>query len=123
VTQGNNSVPGQPGYSAGPGWDPVTGLGSRNASALISNWSAGSNNPDGPATITASPNPIIVTGGATTGQTTLSWNAPGHNVVIQVNSPGGQPASRFGAFRFYSDFSMDSGRGGKLDIPTGHRQE
>jgi pseudomonalisin len=38
VTQGNNSVPGQQGYSAGPGWDPVTGLGSADLTALFTNW-------------------------------------------------------------------------------------
>ncbi len=38
VTTGNNSVPGQQGYSAGPGWDPVTGLGSVDANALASHW-------------------------------------------------------------------------------------
>ena len=35
VTSGNNVEPGIGGYSAGPGWDPVTGLGSPNASALL----------------------------------------------------------------------------------------
>jgi hypothetical protein len=38
VTLGNNSVPGMPGYSAGPGWDPVTGLGSVDGNALVTNW-------------------------------------------------------------------------------------
>jgi pseudomonalisin len=45
VTQGNNTVPGQPGFAAGPGWDAVTGLGSVDANALISNWSAVGNAP------------------------------------------------------------------------------
>ena len=37
VTTGNNAwdVTGVPGYSAGPGWDPTTGLGSPNAANLI----------------------------------------------------------------------------------------
>lgn len=38
ITAGNNSVAGQNGYSAGPGWDPVTGLGSIDANAFVSNW-------------------------------------------------------------------------------------
>ena len=38
VVTGNNSVPGQNGYSAGIGWDPVTGLGSVDANALVTNW-------------------------------------------------------------------------------------
>lgn len=40
VTSGNNSVPGQSGYNAGPGWDPVTGLGSVDASALVNAFAA-----------------------------------------------------------------------------------
>jgi subtilase family serine protease len=43
VTQGNNTVPGLTGFSAGLGWDPVTGLGSMDVNAMISNWSASSN--------------------------------------------------------------------------------
>jgi subtilase family serine protease len=35
VTIGNNSVGGIPGYNAAPGWDPVTGWGSPNATNLI----------------------------------------------------------------------------------------
>jgi pseudomonalisin len=38
IVSGNNSVNGQQGYSAGPGWDPVTGLGSVDATALVTNW-------------------------------------------------------------------------------------
>jgi pseudomonalisin len=38
ITSGNNSVPGQTGYTAGPGWDPVTGLGSVDANALVTHW-------------------------------------------------------------------------------------
>ncbi len=48
ITQGNNIVPckssspnctkGLLGYSAGLGWDPVTGLGSVDANALVTNW-------------------------------------------------------------------------------------
>ena len=38
ITTGNNSVPGVTGYSSTVGYDPVTGLGSVNAAALVSNW-------------------------------------------------------------------------------------
>ena len=38
VTQGNNSVPGQTGSSAGPGYDLATGLGSVNATNLVNSW-------------------------------------------------------------------------------------
>jgi pseudomonalisin len=38
VTSGDNSVPGVAGFSAGPGYDQVTGLGSIDAAALVSHW-------------------------------------------------------------------------------------
>lgn len=37
VTSGNNAFGGVPGFSAGPGWDPTTGLGSPNADQLVEN--------------------------------------------------------------------------------------
>ena len=38
ITSGNNGVPGVTGYSAGPGYDMVTGLGSVDALLLVNNW-------------------------------------------------------------------------------------
>ena len=38
IVSGNNSVNGVVGYSATQGWDPVTGLGSVDATALVDNW-------------------------------------------------------------------------------------
>ena len=38
ITQGNNTVPGQSGASAGPGYDLATGLGSVNAANLVAKW-------------------------------------------------------------------------------------
>ena len=38
VTAGNNSVPGQAGFSAGVGYDRATGLGSVDASMLVNHW-------------------------------------------------------------------------------------
>ncbi len=35
VTSGNNSAPGVPGFNAGPGWDPTTGLGSPSTVQLV----------------------------------------------------------------------------------------
>jgi kumamolisin len=35
ITVGSNAVPGTPGYSAGPGWDACTGLGSPDGQALL----------------------------------------------------------------------------------------
>jgi hypothetical protein len=42
------------------------------------------------ASLTASPNPIALTAGSTTGVTTISWNAPGAQFIqIRVGSPTG----------------------------------
>jgi subtilase family serine protease len=38
TTSGNNSVPGVTGYTCTTGYDPVTGLGSVDANALVNNW-------------------------------------------------------------------------------------
>ncbi len=38
VTAGNNTVPGQAGYNAAPGYDLATGLGSVNANNLVNGW-------------------------------------------------------------------------------------
>ena len=43
ITSGNNSVPGQAGYSAGTGYDLATGLGSVDATLLVNNWVTGTN--------------------------------------------------------------------------------
>lgn len=42
IVLGNNSVPGVPGFAAGTGYDQVTGLGSVDASVMVSNWEFGS---------------------------------------------------------------------------------
>jgi len=42
ITSGNNSVPGQSGYSATPGYDLATGLGSVDAYMLVHHWNDGS---------------------------------------------------------------------------------
>jgi hypothetical protein len=47
--------------------------------------------------LTASPNPIPISGNATAGVTTLSWNAPGAEVIeIRIGSPDGKLFSRMG---------------------------
>ena len=55
----------------------------------INTSSAASATTDG-ASLTASPNPIALTAGSTTGMTTISWNAPGAQFIqVRVNSPTG----------------------------------
>ena len=47
--------------------------------------------------LTASPNPIPVAGGAFQGSTTISWNAPGAEMVeIRIGSPDGKLFTRMG---------------------------
>jgi hypothetical protein len=47
--------------------------------------------------LTASPNPIPVTGNASLGQTTLSWNAPNADVIeIHIGSPSGALFTQMG---------------------------
>jgi pseudomonalisin len=57
VTTGNNTVPGVTGFSAGPGYDLTTGLGSVDAAALVNNFAASSSPV---ANFTWSPNPAVV---------------------------------------------------------------
>ena len=46
--------------------------------------------PAGTPTLTANPNPIMVVHGMNVGQTTISWNAPGHvQVEVHVGTPTG----------------------------------
>src|SRR5205823_3446375 len=79
ITSGNNSVPGQTGFSAS-GSDPVynqaTGLGSVDAGALLAHWSESAAPAAG-----LSPTSVVVPAGASVGSATLilppatTWNA------------------------------------------------
>jgi uncharacterized protein (TIGR03437 family) len=71
ITTGNNAVPcvndtpdcgasGYLGYSAGPGWDPASGLGSVDAYQLFNNWGTGAVNTT--TTVTANPTTFTVSG-------------------------------------------------------------
>jgi hypothetical protein len=81
TTTGNTTVPGVTGFTAGPGYDLATGLGSLDATALVSNWVPGTD----PITVTvATPTASVrsgqslqFSGSATdTGAATLTytWN-------------------------------------------------
>jgi subtilase family serine protease len=51
ITTGNNSVPGQTGFSAGKGYDLTTGLGSVDANNLVNHWNDAAAAPMGTLTI------------------------------------------------------------------------
>jgi pseudomonalisin len=61
VTSGNNSVPGVTGFTAGPGYDPASGLGSVDALQLANHWQAPVSTPkfslsaSAPASLTLAP--------------------------------------------------------------------
>ena len=54
ITSGNNTVPGVTGYTAGPGYDLVTGLGSVDANLLVNAWGNGNAPPPPPCTYSLS---------------------------------------------------------------------
>jgi hypothetical protein len=58
---GSNRVPGVMGWSAGPGYDLATGLGSLDATALVDNWVAGAD----PITVTVAAPALTIASGQT----------------------------------------------------------
>lgn len=81
IKTGNNSVPGQVGYNAVVGYDDATGLGSLDASALVSNWVAGSSPiqvavsaPSASKVTVASGQPVTFTGTAMDSDTATKAN-------------------------------------------------
>ncbi|HET9793093.1 MAG TPA: S53 family peptidase [Thermoanaerobaculia bacterium] len=57
IVSGDNSVPGVTGFSAGPGYDRVTGLGSVDAKALVLGWTAAASPRP---RVVAAPPPVVV---------------------------------------------------------------
>jgi pseudomonalisin len=90
ITAGNNSVPGQTGFNATPGYDQATGLGSIDASVLVNHW--------GDAT-------VVPTFQATASAKSLSVTAGSHNTVtLNVAVSGG-----FSAVLAFSVSGLPSG--------------
>lgn len=85
TTSGNNSVPGVTGYSCGSGYDMVTGLGSVDANALVTNW-AGAVPPD--FTLSASPVSASVVQGGSVALTVSSSVSGGFNNVLSLSASG-----------------------------------
>jgi len=100
ITAGNNSVPGVVGYTAGAGYDRVTGLGSVDATVMVANWksSTGSttSSPAPSFNLTGSPSTLaLVAGnkGTVTVGTTTSGNFTGSIALSVSGLPSGVSAA------------------------------
>ncbi len=76
IVTGNNSVPGQSGYSAGAGWDPVTGLGSVDANAMVTNWGS---------TSTTAPSVLLSASTVTFGNQLVGTTSSSQTVTLTNN--------------------------------------
>jgi hypothetical protein len=95
ITSGNNSVPGQTGFNATAGYDQATGLGSVDASLLVSHWSDGIAAPAFQVTPTASS--LSVTAGSSNSDTLNVAVSGGFSAAVAF-SVSGLPAGVIGAF-------------------------
>ncbi len=86
ITSGNNSVPGQTGFSATAGYDQATGLGSIDASVLVSHWSDATATPSFHAT--ASSNSLKVTAGSSSSVTLTVTVNGGFNAAVAFSITG-----------------------------------
>jgi pseudomonalisin len=78
ITQGNNTVPGVTGYSAGAGFDMVTGLGSVDVATLVNHWQDQTTQPDFGIAAVASSVSVLPSSSATAGFTVKAnstWTA------------------------------------------------
>jgi hypothetical protein len=115
LTQGTNSVPGQVGFKASPGFDLATGLGSVNADKLVNSWGKGSK----------LPTKTTLSIGASTiehGQPLLL------NVLVKPVSTHGTPSGDFDLFAgtstsiFGGSLSRGAFSGNVNDLPGGQYQ-
>ena len=85
VTTGNNSVPGQVGFSATKGFDLASGLGSVDANLLVNHWSATTSTPS--LTVTAASSSLtLVT--AQSVQTTITTSATALTSAVALTITG-----------------------------------
>ena len=91
ITTGNNSVPGQAGFTAGIGYDLASGLGSVDAFQLINHWSNGPT-PTTPGfqVTTSAPSLVVAPGASSTVRATVSVRG-GFNSTVTFMS-GALPA-------------------------------
>lgn len=99
LLEGNPPVQVAVDHAVNAGFD-IKNLADAGANTFVGNICVTSLNAPCPSvgpSLTASPNPIPVTGSAIQGSTTISWNAPGAEVVeIRIGSPDGKLFTRMG---------------------------
>jgi pseudomonalisin len=95
ITVGNNSVPGQAGFNATPGYDQATGLGSIDASVLVNHWGDATATPGFHAGVSA--NSLSVTGGSNKSVTLNVTVSGGFNAAVTFSITG-LPSGVSGAF-------------------------
>jgi subtilase family serine protease len=106
TTMGNNSVPGQAGFSATTGYDRASGLGSVDANLLVNHWTDASGTSAG-ITLTASSSSVSVVAGKS-GQTTITSSAVSVNAAVAM-TVSGMPAGITATFASASIATPGSG--------------
>jgi pseudomonalisin len=86
ITSGNNSVPGQTGFNAAAGYDQATGLGSIDASVLVSHWRDATATPT--FHVAASANALPVTAGSSNSLTLTTTVSGGFDAAIAFSVTG-----------------------------------
>jgi subtilase family serine protease len=95
ITSGNNSVPGQSGFSATGGYDQATGLGSIDASLLVGHWSDGIVVPA--FQVIAARTPLAITAGSSNRLAVNVAVSGGFNAAVAL-SVTGLPSGLAGTF-------------------------
>lgn len=86
VTAGDNSVPGLTGYSAGPGYDLATGLGSVDAAQLVAHWNDAA--AGGSFDLSGSPPVVSLVQGTTTAVALDVVPSGGFNADVRLSASG-----------------------------------
>ena len=93
VTKGDNTVPGVTGYTAGPGYDLATGLGSVDATQLVNHWQEGKTLPDFLIVATSPSASILSAATTTTGYAVKANNGFTGAVALSISGlPAGVTA-------------------------------